>query len=428
MGRHLSEAPIATAFAEMRGADGTGDDYMERLGALPLAFAPGERWVYHTPSMVAGVLIERASGMAVGEFFRTRIFEPLGMPDTSFWVPADKRARLASYYRGGDDPARWCRSRATPCATPRRRSSLGRRGLVSTVDDYLRFGRMLLGRGEVDGVRLLSAASVDAMLTDQLPEGPERRFFLFDEFWRGAGFGLGLQVTTEQQGVGPAPGSFWWHGATGRAVDGRSAERSDLHPLHPARRFPARLRRRVRTGAIRGDRGLTARGAPTGGCALTAVAGAATVAWREDLCPVSADSSSVRSRPPCWRSTVGAPAQTQIHTQPFRDVPVARPRGDSVTPAFEGGIRTPTARSTWSWGYMNRNYEERIDIPVGPANRLEPGPPDQGQPTHFLPRRQTGVFTVTVPADFGDRTLTWTFDHQGRDGLRARPPATGMAD
>ena len=88
-------------------------------------------------------------------------------------------------------------------------------GLVSTVDDYLRFGRMLLGRGEVDGVRLLSAASVDAMLTDQLPEGPERRFFLFDDFWRGAGFGLGLQVTTEQQGVGPAPGSFWWHGATG---------------------------------------------------------------------------------------------------------------------------------------------------------------------------------------------------------------------
>ena len=211
-----AEAPIVTAFAEMRGADGTGDDYMERLGALPLAFAPGERWVYHTPSMVAGVLVERASGMELAEFFRTRIFEPLGMPDTGFWVPADKRARLASYYRGGDEPGTLVpvEGNAVRYAAPPKFPSAGG-GLVSTVDDYLRFGRMLLGRGEVDGVRLLSAASVDAMLTDQLPEGPERRFFLFDDFWRGAGFGLGLQVTTEQQGVGPAPGSFWWHGATG---------------------------------------------------------------------------------------------------------------------------------------------------------------------------------------------------------------------
>ena len=108
-----------------------------------------------------------------------------------------------------------------------------------------------------------------------------------------------------------------------------------------------------------------------------------------------------------------APAQTQIHTQPFRDVPVARPRGDSVTPAFEGWYPNPDGTFNLSWGYMNRNYEERIDIPVGPANRLEPGPPDQGQPTHFLPRRQTGVFTVTVPADFGDRTLTWTLTTRG---------------
>ena len=106
-------------------------------------------------------------------------------------------------------------------------------------------------------------------------------------------------------------------------------------------------------------------------------------------------------------------SQTQIHTQPFRDVPVARPRGQSVTPAFEGWYPNPDGTFNLSWGYMNRNYEERLDIPVGPANRLDPGLPDQGQPTHFLPRRQTGVFTITVPADFGDRTVTWTLTVHG---------------
>ncbi len=210
------EAPIAQEFAAMRRGDFTADEYMERLGALPLAFAPGERWVYHTPSMVAGVLIERASGMGLAEFFETRIFDPLGMPDTGFWVPAEKRHRLASYYRGGEQPGTLVpvADNSTRYAAPPKFPSAGG-GLASTVDDYLRFGRMLLNRGELDGVRILSSASVDAMLTDQLPEGPERRFFLFEDFWRGAGFGLGLQITTEQRDGGPAVGSFWWHGATG---------------------------------------------------------------------------------------------------------------------------------------------------------------------------------------------------------------------
>ena len=117
------EAPISQEFAAMRRGDFTADEYMERLGSLPLAFAPGERWVYHTPSMVAGVLIERASGMGLAEFFRTRIFDPLGMPDTGFWVPAAKRHRLASYYRGGEQPGTLVPVRTTARATPRRRSS-----------------------------------------------------------------------------------------------------------------------------------------------------------------------------------------------------------------------------------------------------------------------------------------------------------------
>ena len=221
------EAPISQEFAAMRRGDFTADEYMERLGTLPLAFAPGERWVYHTPSMVAGVLIERASGMGLAEFFQTRIFEPLGMPDTGFWVPAAKRHRLASYYRGGEQPGTLVpvADNSTRYAAPPKFPSAGG-GLVSTVDDYLRFGRMLLGRGELDGVRILSSASVDEMLTDQLPEEPERRFFLFEDFWRGAGFGLGLQITTEQSDGGPSVGSFWWHGATG--VQWTADPRNDL--------------------------------------------------------------------------------------------------------------------------------------------------------------------------------------------------------
>ena len=210
------EAPITRAFTDMRGGGGTADDYMRRLGALPLAYAPGERFVYHTPSMVAGVLIERASGMGLEQLMKTRIFDPLGMPDTSFWVPAAKRPRLASYYRGGEQPGTLVpvADNDTRYAAPPKFPSAGG-GLVSTVDDYLRFARMLLNKGELDGVRILSRESVEQMTTDQLPVESYRRFFLFEDFWRGAGFGLGLQVTTEQLGAGPSVGSFWWHGATG---------------------------------------------------------------------------------------------------------------------------------------------------------------------------------------------------------------------
>ena len=87
--------------------------------------------------------------------------------------------------------------------------------------------------------------------------------------------------------------------------------------------------------------------------------------------------------------------------------------GQSVSPSFEGWFENPDGTFTLSWGYLNRNYTERPDIPIGSNNRFDPGPTDRGQPTHFLPRRQTGVFTVVVPSDFGDQTLTWTLVQGG---------------
>ena len=254
-------APLARAFADMRAGGGTGDDYLRRLGALPLAYAPGERFVYHTPSMVAGVLIERASGMGLEQFMKTRIFDPLGMPDTGFRVPAAERSRLASYYRAGEQPGTLVpvADNAARYAAPPTFPSAGG-GLVSTVDDYLRFARMLLDRGALDGVRILSPGSVDTMTTDQLPVEPDRRFFLFEDFWRGAGVRAGAPGHDGAAGRRPLRRLVLVARRDGRPVDGRPRSRPDLPPFHSAERCSAGVRRGVHAGALRGARGLSARG------------------------------------------------------------------------------------------------------------------------------------------------------------------------
>jgi len=107
---------------------------------------------------------------------------------------------------------------------------------------------------------------------------------------------------------------------------------------------------------------------------------------------------------------------TPTHAQfKFKQVPFERPResGQSVQPSYEGWWQNPDGTYNLMFGYFNRNAKEVLDIPVGLNNHFDPGPPDQGQPTHFLPRRQKGVFTITVPKDFGDRKLTWTIVSNG---------------
>src|SRR3974390_351572 len=88
--------------------------------------------------------------------------------------------------------------------------------------------------------------------------------------------------------------------------------------------------------------------------------------------------------------------------------------GQSVTAAYEGWFKNPDGSFSMLFGYFNRNLKQELDIPVGDSNRIEPGPADQGQPTHFLARRQWGVFTVTVPKDFGKKRLTWTITANGQ--------------
>lgn len=88
--------------------------------------------------------------------------------------------------------------------------------------------------------------------------------------------------------------------------------------------------------------------------------------------------------------------------------------GQGVTPAFEGWFPNPDGTYSILFGYFNRNRQEEVDIPIGTDNRIEPGGPDRGQPTHFLPGRQWGLFTVTVPKDFGDQKITWTLTVNGQ--------------
>jgi hypothetical protein len=101
-------------------------------------------------------------------------------------------------------------------------------------------------------------------------------------------------------------------------------------------------------------------------------------------------------------------AQAQLPLEPFRD------SGASVTGALEGWYKNSDGSYSILAGYFNRNQKQTLDIPVGPDNRIEPGGPDQGQPTHFLPRRQWGVFVVRVPQDFGKKRLTWTITANGQ--------------
>lgn len=101
-------------------------------------------------------------------------------------------------------------------------------------------------------------------------------------------------------------------------------------------------------------------------------------------------------------------AQQQTYIEPPHD------SGQGVTPAYEGWFPNPDGTFSLLFGYFNRNLKQELDIPVGPDNRIEPGGPDQGQPTHFLTRRRWGMFTITVPKDFGGKKLTWTLVANGK--------------
>ncbi len=193
------------------------DAWIAKLGALPLMHQPGERWMYHTGSDVLGVLIARAAGQPFEQFLKDRIFGPLGMKDTGFSVTGKKLDRLCSCYAVNPETRRlelyddgsdsqW----ATPPAFP-----AGGGGLVSTIDDYLAFGRMMLGYGKLGKERILSRPTVQAMTTDQLTAEQKANSPFFPGFWDYRGWGFGLSTITHQAAAYMTPGKFGWDGAFG---------------------------------------------------------------------------------------------------------------------------------------------------------------------------------------------------------------------
>ncbi|MFI5669972.1 serine hydrolase domain-containing protein [Streptomyces sp. NPDC051704] len=191
------------------------DEWLKTLSGIPLLYQPGEAFLYNTCSDILGVLIARVSGQPLPEFMAERIFEPLGMADTGFCVPAADLGRFTSLYRGGEDglaladapDGRWSSLPAFPS---------GAGGLVSTADDWCAFGRMLLAEGALDGGRgrLLSAASVRRMTTDWLTPAQRTAGELFLE-GQGWGFGGSVDVTTRDPWN--TPGRYGWIGGTGTA-------------------------------------------------------------------------------------------------------------------------------------------------------------------------------------------------------------------
>ncbi len=216
-----ADGPLAKAIADSLGdplsPTLTPDAWMKALGRLPLIYQPGERWHYSVATDVLGVLIARVSGLSFPEFLSQRIFTPLGMHDTGFHVPPDKADRVATVY-GFDAAFKRVRDPLQPRTAPPPFAS-GGGGSVSTAEDYLKFGRMLLNRGKLGDVRLLSRRSVDLMLTDWLTPDQRKVPFFGMDFWGGQGFGLGLSVVDNVAkhsfGGVASKGTFSWGGAYG---------------------------------------------------------------------------------------------------------------------------------------------------------------------------------------------------------------------
>jgi CubicO group peptidase (beta-lactamase class C family) len=183
---------------------------MERLASLPFISHPGERWVYGYNTDILGCVVERASGMPLDAFLRTRITDPLGMKDTAFYLSPDRRDRLAAVYAGGDKGISRApdgpRGQGNYVDGPRR-SFAGGAGLLSTAHDYGRFLEMIRNGGELGGARILSRRAVALMTTNQVGSLHSSN---------GLGFGLGFETTDRVGANGlDGVGAFGWGGAYG---------------------------------------------------------------------------------------------------------------------------------------------------------------------------------------------------------------------
>ncbi len=212
--------------ADLRGGEGTLRSMVQRLAPLPLACDPGSRWNYGISTDLVGYLCEVLSGVPFDEYLRERIFQPLGMGDTGFQLPADQVGRFAACYRrGGPDESPYVLSDspATSSYLAPKTYFSGAGGLVSTAADYMRFATMLAGGGELDGVHIIGRRTLQFMASNHLPGNCDLAAMGQPRFTEttmaGIGFGLGFAVlldpTTAE--VNGTPGEYYWGGAASTA-------------------------------------------------------------------------------------------------------------------------------------------------------------------------------------------------------------------
>jgi CubicO group peptidase (beta-lactamase class C family) len=230
--RDFHRGPIGRAYHDALGGDIdcelAPDEWIRRLANLPLIDQPGNAMYYSRSTDLLGFLIARIEGASLGTVLDRRIFAPLGMKDTGFVVPQEKQHRRAAMYGFTDTGALTKRTTwgkwddvVMPERPPDMAYESGGQGLWSTLDDYLKFARLFLGDGAVDGVRLLRPETLAMMMTNQLTDSQRARFTLLGQkpFAVGRGFGLGVSVVLRTDRADfmrrGSPGTVSWPGAFG---------------------------------------------------------------------------------------------------------------------------------------------------------------------------------------------------------------------
>lgn len=225
----MNRTSVDRAYRHYKVADFTTEGgleaMIEQLSKLPLDFSPGTAWNYSVSIDVIGYLVQKLSGMKFGEFLRTRLFEPLGMKDTAFWCPPEKIGRFASCYMPGENGRLKLQDdaeRSTYAAPPNLESGGG--GLVSTAHDYMRFCRMMVAGGTLDGVQILSPKTVALFSLNHLPGNKELAELttpgLFSEGgYNGIGFsiGCGVNIDVAKTRLPGTLGEYFWGGAAATA-------------------------------------------------------------------------------------------------------------------------------------------------------------------------------------------------------------------
>jgi CubicO group peptidase (beta-lactamase class C family) len=264
-----SRTNVDAAYRKLKVADQYGEDdlegFIETLSKLPLEFSPGEAWNYSVSTDVVGYLVQKLAGKPLGQVLQERIFDPLKMVDTGFFVREDQRSRFVACYSASPDGPMNLQAKPTggltlnddptksPYLNPPKLES-GGGGLVSTAADYLRFTTMLVNGGELDGARIIAPMTVRLMASNHLPGGrdlTEMSRSLFSESTNaGVGFGLGFAVVFDPPKtlVPCSMGEFYWGGAASTAFWVDPVEDISvvfMTQLMPSATYP--IRRELRT-------------------------------------------------------------------------------------------------------------------------------------------------------------------------------------